>query len=94
MQVLIDYLREKIENEGDKYVIDKQRLAEGLYVKIDKDFNIVESLYIKEKKEAEIDELYYFFLERHFYSKIIYDNANKCIDTKEKKFHSKPLSLY
>lgn len=94
MQVLIDYLREKIENEGDKYVIDKQRLAEGLYVKIDKDFNIVESLYIKEKKEAEIDELYYFFLERHFYSKIIYDNANKCIDTKEKKFHSvNPLSL-
>ena len=39
---IIDYLREKIEMRVTN-MYDKQRLAEGLYVKIDKDFNIVES---------------------------------------------------
>jgi len=94
LQVLIDYLKGKLEKEGDKYIIDKQKLAEGLYIKIDKNFNIKEHLYIKEKKDAAMSELYYFFLERYFYSKIIFDDSHKCIDVKEKKFHSvNPLSL-
>lgn len=94
LKVLIDFLREKLKEHGDKYVIDKQKLTDGLYVKADKNFNVVDFIYIEGKNEIEASELYYFFLERYFYSKILYDDSNKCIDVKEKKFHStNPLSL-
>lgn len=88
MKALIDYLREKLELNGDKYIIDKLSLKEGLYIKINKDFQIMEHVLITNKKEVESSELNYFFQSRCFYSKIVFDSANKCIDTTEKKFHS------
>lgn len=94
MKLLIEHLEKNLNKYGDKYIIDKQKLTEGLYIKINKDFEILDYINIKNGVEISEDDLYYFFLERVFYSKMIFSNASKAIDTKEKKIHStNPFSI-
>ncbi|WCK57157.1 hypothetical protein PP175_28635 (plasmid) [Aneurinibacillus sp. Ricciae_BoGa-3] len=94
---IFEEVKRMYEQEGDKYFIDKYVLTEGIYIRINKDLSITEDdiLVVKSKKNEEYDfDLYRWFRERDFLSKIIYDDANKCIDTNEKKIHSiNPYSL-
>lgn len=95
---ILNKAKQKYYECGDKYFIDKCILAKGIYIRINKDLSIKDTDVLKiesMKSEDYPEELYDWFRERDFYSKIIYDDSNKCIDANEKKIHSiTPFTLF
>lgn len=107
MLEIIDYIKQQINEHGDKYFIDKYKLQDGLYIKINKNGEIdSENILLvdskQEKKEAKIGinniyplNIYDWFKEKDFYSRTLYDDANKCIDPKQMKILSiNPYTLF
>lgn len=83
MKEWFDFQKEQHTIYGDRYFIDKLVLTEGLYVRItmDKPLELSDMMWIRNKynHSAEFD-LYHWFQERDFYSKIPFNDSRKGAD--------------
>ena len=86
MRELIYLVNQAVNNGLLSNIISDFELGEGIYIRYDDITDIKEDdiLIISDKKEAVKDEFYEWFRNRNFYDGLMFNDANKCLETKKR----------
>lgn len=86
MRELIYLVNQAVNNGLLSNIISDFELSEGIYLRFDNIDTIKEDdiLIINNKKEAVKDELYDWFRNRSFYDGLMFNDANKCLESKKR----------